>query len=83
MGLVIIVGALWFFLRSRKRKRRAAQEEQTRMPPLEGTAGPNGARLSEMEAAGKVLPVEKSGNETFETDGYQVSGDRAGPHELR
>lgn len=53
------------------------------MPPLEGTAGPNGARLSEMEAAGKVLPVEKSGNETFETDGYQVSGDRAGPHELR
>lgn len=82
MGLVVIVGAIWFLLRSRRRKTRAAQEEQMRGLPMEGALGdPYGTRLIEM-GAGRVPLVEKSGNETFEKDGNQVTGERGGPHEM-
>ncbi len=82
VGLIVIVGAIWFLLRSRRRKTRAAQEEQMQGMPMEGALGdPNRTRISEM-GAGTVPLMEKSGNEMYEKDGDQVTGERGGPHEM-
>lgn len=63
---------------------KVGNKEPIQVPLMEGTVGGlGGAKMSEMETAGKVLPIEKSGNETLEKDGDQVTGERAGPHELR
>lgn len=84
VGLVVIVGAIWLFLRSRKRKMKVGNKEPNQVPLMEATVGGlDGAKMSEMEGAGKDVPIEKSGNETLEKDGDPVTGGRTGPHELR
>lgn len=97
LGLLVIAGAIWFFLRSRKRNvaRREAEGMSAPAPEPTHRGEYSAVRMGEMEGAGlahgnetvekdgaEVLGMGKGGGGAVEMGGDQVGGGRRGPYEL-